>query len=350
MRFDVPFIPDSNFVQFILEHQEHIDSIHFSFYQNDIIDARHKLRLLNIEELIEHLKQIGTIRKFLLVNSRLHHPEGYFNRKELQTVLNKMAVLLDADVLDGIVYADQYFLQALSDTDSEVATHIEAVPSINFMFDSYDKVHSVMDVLSITHFKSPSRILLDRSLNRKPKQLQKLAEKCRQVYPELKLALLANEGCIYHCPFKQVHDGHIALANLGTHTDTYEINRSFGCMRYFRENPDRLFKSPFIRPEDLHRYEDTVDLIKLCGRTLGRDYLERTIQAYIDRQYEGNLLDLLDALDWMADEIFIANRQLPDNFAEVLSDCAKDCRECAYCYELLNQHTYRLGVQFKDLR
>lgn len=350
MRFDVPIIPDSEYMRFILDREEHIESVHFSFYQNEIIDARHKLRLINIDALIGHLKQLGKVQKFLLVNSRLHHPDGYFDRKELQAVLNKMALLLDADVLDGIVYADQYFLQALSDTDSEVATHLEAIPSINFMLDTYEKVHSVLDVLSTTYFKAPSRIILDRALNRQPNQLRQIAEKCRRAMPGLKLALLANEGCIYHCPFKQVHDGHIALSNIGIHSDTYEINRSFGCMRYFRENPDRLFKSPFIRPEDLHRYDDTVELVKLCGRTLGKANLERIIQAYIDRRYDGNLLDLLDALDWMADELFIANRQLPDDFADNLSDCAKDCRECAYCYELLNQHTYRLGFRFKDLR
>ena len=179
MRFDVPFIPDSDYVRFLIEHRDFIDSIHFSFFQNEVLDARHKLKLVKVAELIKQLKKIEGIPKYLLINSRMHHPGDYLNREALQSTLDKMALLLDAGALNGIIYADSYFLQAL-DTDGEVAGDLEAIPSINFMLDTYDKLDSVLDLQSATHFKMPGWIILDRSLNRRPKQLQRLAAKCRQ--------------------------------------------------------------------------------------------------------------------------------------------------------------------------
>ena len=196
----------------------------------------------------------------------------------------------------------------------------------------------------------PTKIILDRSLNRRPEHLERLVSRCRNAYPQLGVGLLANEGCLYQCPFKPAHDALIACANMNMHVDSYEINRSLGCMRHLRQNPHKLFHSPFIRPEDLHRYENTVSVVKLCGRTLGAGFLKRTIDAYRLRRYRGNLLDLLDATNWMADELFVANDQLPADFFDRVTACGNDCGNCTLCIDLQNQYAYPLGVGIKDLR
>jgi len=350
MRLDIPFLPESSYTAFIQSHAQHIEAVHFGLFDSDTIDARQKFTLIDIDTLVEHLQQIGTVRKYLLLNSRLHHPGLYLDAEMIKPTLTKIGNLLDAGVLDGVVYADHYFLQLLADTDPGLACRLEAVPSVNFMIDCWAKLQSTMEALAATPFRAPGKIILDRSLNRRPEALNTLARQSHRVYPDIKLALLANEGCIAYCPFKPAHDSHIALSNIAVATDTHAINAALGCKRYFREQPHKLFRSPFIRPEDVARYEDSVDLIKLCGRTLGTAFLQRLVEAYIRRSYSGNLLDLLDSLDWMVPERYIANDQLPGDFCSRMSECNDDCRECNYCHELLAAHSHRPAFKLKDFR
>ena len=105
-----------------------------------------------------------------------------------------------------------------------------------------------------------------------------------------------------------------------------------------------------IRPEDVARYEDLVDVLKICGRTLGAGFLARAFQAYIDGTYRGNLLDLLDASNWMAAEVYLANDRLPQDFIERMAGCPKDCRRCDACRELQIACMHPVAAGFKDLR
>jgi collagenase-like PrtC family protease len=350
VQFDVPFIPDEDYARYLNDHREQIHSVHFSLYQSEVIDARYKFRRLDIETLIGQLDKIADTRKYALVNSRMHHPGSYFDTDGLADTAALLARLRNAGVLNGIVYSDPYYLQALSDADPTLARTLEAVPSVNCGIDTFDRLTAVFDVLAATHFRLPAKIILDRSLNRRPEQLEQLVSRCRKAYPLVGIGLLANEGCLYQCPFKPAHDALIACANMNMHTDTHEINRALGCIRLLRQHPHKLFQSPFIRPEDLHRYENTVDIIKVCGRTLGAAFLKRTIDAYRRRRYPGNLLDLLDATNWMADEIFVANDQLPADFFDRITACGNDCGSCTVCINWQSQYAYALGVGIKDLR
>jgi collagenase-like PrtC family protease len=174
-----------------------------------------------------------------------------------------------------------------------------------------------------------------------------MVARCRSAYPTLKVGLLANEGCLFQCPFKPAHDALIAQANLDASADLHALNRALGCMRHLRAHPEKIFRSPFIRPEDLRFYEGSVDFIKICGRTLGRSFLEKAVTAYIARRYNGNLLELLDALDWMADIYDIANRALPEDFLANLADCSGECNSCGYCTQLFDRCTVRLTPKLK---
>ena len=102
--------------------------------------------------------------------------------------------------------------------------------------------------------------------------------------------------------------------------DTLRLNRDLACMRLFNHAPHRVFMSPFIRPEDMDHYAASADIIKICGRTLGKGFLTRTIDAYAMGRYGGNLLDLLDTTHWMAGRWDIPNQALPENLFDILTD------------------------------
>lgn len=40
--------------------------------------------------------------------------------------------------------------------------------------------------------------------------LERVVDMCRRHFPDLRLGLLVNEGCLPDCPFKPAHDAHIA--------------------------------------------------------------------------------------------------------------------------------------------
>ena len=350
MLLDVPLIPDHKYIRLLNRFIDHIHSVHFSLYQAEFNDARCKLRLVDIETIIHYLESLDGARRYVLMNSILHDPSGYLDRRTLNIIAEKLSRLTGMGVIDGIVYADTYFLQALSDIAPELAHELEGVPSVNCMLDSFDKITAILDLHAGLNFKLPGKIILDRSLNRRPDRLSRIVSRCRTTYPEIKLGLLANEGCLDHCPFKSSHDALIACANMNMDVDTYRINQHLGCMRQFQDSPQVVFKSPFIRPEDMKHYRGKVDFVKICGRTLGYDFLEKTVSAYIEGRYEGNLLDLMDSLDWMADSFHISNAELPEDYYTTVTSCHRVCADCNYCTKLFNQCAFRLKFQLRDFR
>ena len=350
MLFEVPFLPDTDYIDFLAGHRKHLNSIYFSLYRSEIPDARHRFRNLEPADLMQALRRLDGIAKFALLNSRAHAPEDYLDSKRIGLAADSLCRFENAGVLDGIVFADAYHLQALSDTAPDLAGKLQAVPSVNFMIDTADKLRQILDFVAATRFQPPGKVFLDRSLNRRLDLLNDVVQWCRREQPRLKIGLLANEGCLYQCPFKPAHDCLIAYSHTNRPVDTFQINQTLGCVQVLRRDPVKLFQSPFIRPEDVSRIEGRADVLKLCGRTLGPEFLKKVIQAYIDGHYRGNLIDLLDASNWMADEVYLANDRLPRNFFRSMTTCSKNCRHCTICRDLQEASMHSLEDGFKDLR
>jgi hypothetical protein len=71
----------------------------------------------------------------------------------------------------------------------------------------------------------------------------------------------------------------------------------FSCAYKLLSNPVEILKSAFIRPEDIHLYEEAgVDNIKLVERSMTTDALALIVKAYTQRSYDGNMMDLIHGL------------------------------------------------------
>lgn len=352
LLLDVPFLPDPDYVEFLAEFQPALYSVHFSLFLDNIPDGRHRPGTVpKFADLAAGLARLPGPKKYGLLNSRFHHPSLYSDKAALQKIIKTLDTLLAAGTLHGITIVDFYLLQALSDTCPEVAAQLEAVPGVNCMLDSFAKIQACLSAIAETGFKPPTKLNLDRSLNRNLPELATISQQCRRHFPGVKLTLLANEGCLDRCPFKLTHDAQIAFANTGLiANETHTANQELGCIRELTVHPAELFKSPFIRPEDLEHYEGMVEVIKLCGRTLGPGFLQRVVRAYAARRYAGNLLELMDTMEWLAKRLHVANAELPGDFLDRLSSCDRNCQACSYCWELLDKVAAPLAFQLEDLR
>jgi hypothetical protein len=303
----------------------------------------------DIYNLSKGLGQLKSVKKYCLLNSRFIHPDLYDDTEFLNQTLDKFEFLATHSNINGIVFSDAYFLNALSATKRDIISCLEAVPGINMMIDSAEKAFSILEIIQQTRFKLPGKIVLDRSLNRRLTSLKSTGDKIKKRYKDIRVELLANEGCIYHCPFKLTHDSQISFSNLSlTRDKTFQTNTALGCHAYFFKAPERFFKSPFIRPEDVDKYTKIADTIKLCGRTLGLNFLYTCIQAYTKKSYNGNLFDLMDATHWLSELFYIDNKRLDPDFFDQVTTCTKECGTCNICSALFLKTTTQRPMTIKN--
>jgi collagenase-like PrtC family protease len=159
------------------------------------------------------------------------------------------------------------------------------------------------------------------------------------------LVLLANVGCLLHCPIRQYHINLVSHSNESMELGTYVDYPLMWCSREKALDAGQMLKSPWIRPEDLGAYEELgIDEFKLGGREMDREWVERAAHAYAARRYDGDLNDLILGFDHLEPygkiPVRIPNRAL-DGFIGFFAkkhDCRIGCRDCRYCDDYAREH------------
>lgn len=340
---DVPFLPEEAYIAFLNSSSSHIDSVHFSLPGAQRMDSRaHSNAVETVTALAGLLDQTAIPKRYALLNSRFYGPALLTDKAELRSLISALTICAERKVVSGIIYCDHYLLQCLSNEAPDLAAELEAVPGINTMLDSQSKIDAHLAYIAETHFRPPTRIVLDRALNRNLGKLTEIARWSREGLPDLKLELVGNEGCLPHCPYRSSHDAYIALDNLEGKHCSQRINSALGCRQLLKRQPYRILQSPFIRPEDVDSYLYDVDIIKISGRNLSSADLQQIITAYISRSWKGNLLELLDSAHWLAAELHVDNSGLSFDFANMLSVCNNRCETCRFCMELFSSISHTL--------
>jgi len=111
-----------------------------------------------------------------------------------------------------------------------------------------------------------------------------------------KLQLIANLKCLAGCHLYKYHSNINAHASQSKHTlKGYLIDYcTLRCGLIRTQQPVEYIKSMWIRPEDVHHYEEAgIDSLKLVGRQMPTPFIHKIVSAYTKRTYEGNLLDIL---------------------------------------------------------
>ncbi len=134
-------------------------------------------------------------------------------------------------------------------------------------------------------------IILSPNINRKIRLLKDIV-KCKKC----EIELIANFACLYDCPYRFYHSVFQSHASQGGHVlHGFAIDYCILSCSYARiNNPTEIIRSPWIRPEDIDYYKDIgIDRFKLIDRTKSAEKTLSIVNAYTNKYYEGNLVDLL---------------------------------------------------------
>jgi len=206
-------------------------------------------------------------------------------------------------------------------------------------------------------------VLWDTECNRNFKLLREIRANAK-----IKIQLIANNACLYQCPFRTAHYLYTCHLSRKGHArksmapDFYHLT----CQSYRLNDPVEIVKSQWIRPEDLHYYEKLgIDTIKLVDRRLPTAALMPIVNAYLRRNYRGNLLDLfpnvvntssrmkikpsLGRLYDLSIPLFLDNAKLDGFLDYFVSDrCTGECARCMHCKEYGNKAISSRAEEVKD--
>lgn len=182
---------------------------------------------------------------------------------------------------------------AKSDIEVEVSTimHIDTITQIKYLFEEY----------------GVKKVCCNLNKNRDFNFLEAAALYCNN--NGIIFELMANEFCgvggdnyATHCVYRD--SCYICHASNKTLDDTLLLNEypMSLCTKSRNKNPANWLRLKFIRPEDIKVYNRIgINNFKITGRTGSSSYILRTICAYLNESYDGNLLALWKPLESIKD-------------------------------------------------
>ena len=155
-----------------------------------------------------------------------------------------------------------------------------------------------------------------------------------------KLCMLANSGCLRCCLWQTFHENLLSHNFVHIMPEMKEIGmESTLCMEKFvHKEFEELLRGSWIRPEDLHRYEPYVSVIKLTTREAA--YPDLILKAYTSGSYDGDLFRILDpCFSFLSPLNILDNKAFPKEWSEgkIAGLCANECTHCGKCTEVLNR-------------
>lgn len=274
-----------------------ITELYGSIREHSALAARPDFRLpdvtnIDLENYIKIAKDNGIDFNYTL-NSIL----PYGSKSEMYKYRYEIADLvqyLEAIGVHRITVANPLMLEiirnyAKSDIEVEISTvaHIDTVTQIKFYHEKY----------------GVNKVCGNLNKNRDFEFLEKAAKYCND--NAIIYELMVNEFCgvggedyATHCIYRDS----CYLCHATNHTfedtmtfDNYPMNL---CTNSRNKNIVNWLRLKWIRPEDL-RYYNNIGLrhFKVTGRTGSSEYIIKTLKAYLDCDYNGNLIELWKPLE-----------------------------------------------------
>lgn len=176
---------------------------------------------------------------------------------------------------------------------------------------------------------------LDRDLMRDRDELTKIM-KIKKLYPNLKISLLANEGCLGNCPIMPEHYQYNCSR---TKDDPQYFNSSIArisCQLWDVTDPAVHLKTANLPPwrEDWQELLDLgIDTFKMHGRE-SIDRLAESIRIII--RYANQEPILFDSFEEYLSDNNLQERPI-DAWRKIIKNCKFDCWDCGYCDKIYSK-------------
>ena len=205
---------------------------------------------------------------------------------------------------------------------------IETRASVNMQVGTIEGMKYLSEIFDSFHVK--------REFNRNISYLKELKEWADK--NNKKLYLLVNSGCLYSCSGQIFHDNMVAHEKEIDEIINISEWTPYVCRNYLK-NPSNwhiVLQGTWIRPEDLHNYEELFPVVKLATRMHSRPRL--VVDAYTSRNYYGNLLELFEpGFSSIFFPYILDNKRFPKDWFNTTSQCSRRCEKCTYCRDVLKE-------------
>jgi collagenase-like PrtC family protease len=275
---------------------------------------------------IESASRLGIKFNFLLNASCLGNRECH--QANYKQILQLLDWLSDTGV-ETVTVSNPYLAELAKKENHPLKVNVSTIASV----DSVQKAKFWKGL-------GVDRITLDFMQNRNFRLIRGIKEICGE------LEVLANDQCLYGCPFRSYHYNIVAHASESP-PQPLSLYPDVKCALIRLEDPSQIIKARWIRPEDLGKYEQAgVNYFKIIGRGLPRMVILACIQAYAKGKYDGNLLDIVPFSRVLnrplSEMVHIDNRSL-DGFIDFFDshDCSEGCQSCKHC-ELFAKNAMRV--------
>lgn len=327
-----------------------VSELYGSIRQHAPLAARPDYRLpdITMKETIQYIKKAkenGIMFNYTL-NSIVPYGSKYEMANHLNYITSIVNILHEAGthrftISNPIML--EFFKRNISyDLNIEVSTisHIDTITQIKYYHETY----------------GVNKICCNLLKNRDFKWLSKAADYCNR--NNIILELMVNEFCgvgsenySTHCIYRDS-----CYICHSTNCNQRDADRLYGypmeqCTFSRNKAPENWLRVNWIRPDDIKYYNDIgINNFKITGRTGSTSYIVKTVNAYMEQKYIGNLLELWKPLESIRDEkmenFSIVNipAQKLNGFIEHWSKnkfvCAEEvCGEtCTYCKDYYNKY------------
>ncbi|MBU0477862.1 hypothetical protein KKC91_04765 [bacterium] len=321
---------EESFVDIVKDFREHIEEVYFPWL--DMPSGRSPLTMREgfvdwdgqrkLEAELKKFKEMD-IKLDLLLNANCYGKDSLSQhlRNRVCSILTHLKERIGLDVVTTTSLM-------IAKTIKENFSAIDVRASVNMRIGSVSAMEYVADLFDSFY--------IQREYNR---NFHRIAEMKKWADKQGKgLYVLANSGCLNFCSGQIFHDNLVAHeAEIGATQNIVGWNPSV-CWNYYRkrENWIAFLQNSWIRPEDLHSYNTYFSVAKLAMRMHANPRM--VIQAYTEKKFDGNLLNLLEpGHSPIFSPFIIDNSKFPEDWFVKTTVCDKRCHNCKYCGSVLEK-------------
>lgn len=355
MNLSIPYNGDLKLLQMAKEKKYPVKTVYGKRFQDIIGGGRARYDIANYSD--DNLKEAINLthEQNAEFNYLLNAPCSANTEIEKEKeILKEVEKLIEDYKIDIITVANPRLLKLLRKHFPQLKLSVSTISRV----DSLEKVLEYQEA-------GANEITLDYNIYRNFKELERIRK-----HSSIGFQLLANDGYLFNCPWAIYHfqlEGHDSQNTYNNPLKYFSYCR-FNCKQKSAKDPYELIRGMWIRPEDIHFYEDIgYTKFKIIDRLKDTKWLQNAIEAYINQSYNGNLSDILCSFDtfekhniktpkisekdinngnlqnlrkfWdlkpYIDNQKLTNLNFLDFFVKNKLDCRnKKCTNCGYCKQI----------------